>query len=155
MRRAVAAGSALTAGFLLALTGCAAAEPAPSGTPEPAETGTSVFALGAGDCFDAELASLLEHVELAECAGPHDFEIFASLLEPEGEFSGAEVHQHAIDRCTEAFEAFVGIRYRDSALEINFLEPNAEDWAAGNRSILCFLSDPAGPLTGTAAQTAR
>jgi len=140
-----------------ALAGCS---PAPSpdapGSPDPTPTGTSVYQLVVGDCFDAQLGAALEYVDERDCADPHAYEIYASLLEADGDYPGADaIGQDARTRCAAAFGDFVGIRYEDSRLAVNYLAPTRADWTAGSRDVLCLLSDPAGTLTGSAQQTAQ
>jgi len=151
---------ALSAGALLAisaLAGCTGApDGGPSTTPSAAPTGTSVYDLEVGDCFTADLGALLEFVDVQDCASPHEYEVYASLLEPDGDFPGGNaLEQDAQDRCTSSFADFVGIRYENSKLTINFLSPTRADWEAGNRSVLCFLSEPGEELAGSARQSAR
>ena len=169
MRRIVATGSrrsAVRAARLaavgltaLALSGCGSAadllHTGATPTPGVTATGTSVYDLAVGDCFDAELGSVLASVDLEDCAGAHRYEVYASLLEPDGDFSATAIRQDAEARCAAAFADFVGVRYEDSRLVIDYLAPTGTDWTAGNRDVLCLLSDPGALLTGSAAGTAQ
>lgn len=155
--RVASAVLGLAAAFTLsACTGLTTPTSQPSDRPSTTPTGTSVYDLTVGDCFDADLATLLETVDPEDCAAAHHYEIYASLLEADGDYPGSDaIGADAQSRCTSAFADFVGIRYEDSKLAIDFLAPTRSDWTAGSREVLCFLSDPSGPLTGSTQQTAQ
>jgi hypothetical protein len=43
----------------------------------------------------------------------------------------------------------VGMSYDQSALEVTWLEPTEESWEAGDRELVCLITDPAGQTTGS------
>jgi hypothetical protein len=47
----------------------------------------------------------------------------------------------ARDSCRERFDAFVGLEYENSILEIVSLNPTAESWKQGDREVVCALYD--------------
>jgi hypothetical protein len=63
--------------------------------------------------------------------------------------SAAEVEGIVEDQCLVEFESFVGMPYDQSALEVTWLEPTEESWEAGDRELVCMITDPAGQTTGS------
>lgn len=154
MRRATALALVTAAGLVLA--GCSAgnAGPAPSSTPSPTPTIATTLRtdLAAGDCYDTvDTAS----VELVECTESHGFEVFASLVLPDGDYSTSGIETTASDRCRSAFASFIGIVYDESALTLRYLAPSRTTWELGDREVLCVVFDPRGRTTGSLAETAR
>ena len=43
----------------------------------------------------------------------------------------------AVEHCVEQFQAWVGIPFEESILDVIFLMPHAEGWRAGDRGIIC------------------
>jgi len=131
------------------LTGCASGSATPSTpmpSPSPTESATPVTALAAGECYDPSGQGL---VVVVECDVRHAFEVFASLLVEAEEYPGEAVSATAGERCTRAFEAFVGLEYDASELLLRTIAPSAATWAQGDREILCVISDPIGPVAGS------
>jgi len=122
-----------------------------------AEGTVSVFDLAVGDCFDEPTADeLVVRVPEADCAEPHDHEVFHLESLPDGEApADEEIAEAARQACLEPFAAFVGLPWIASSLDYRWLAPTAESWADGDREVVCFVSDPAGPVTGTLAGAAR
>ena len=117
-----------------------------------------VAELEPGDCFDDpdDFDEVVYDVQAVPCSEPHDNEVFAvqavSSAFPDG-FPGQEALQdHAYLLCSGAvFDAFVGISYLDSSLEVISLTPTAESWRDGDRDVACVLYRlDLGKLTGTA-----
>ncbi len=104
---------------------------------------TSVFELGVGDCFNdqedltqAEVSS----VETVDCSEPHDNEIYYEYSMTDAVFPGNDpALQAASLRCLDQFDAFVGIDYLDSALDLFPITPTTESWAEGDRVVYCAL----------------
>ena len=64
-------------------------------------------------------------------------------------FPGLDAVAAAAQGCAEPFQEFVGRPLTGSALRVTYLHPTEQSWRAGDREILCVVSDPAGPVTGT------
>ena len=90
------------------------------------------------------------------CSEPHTEEVYAVVNLPEGDFPGDEaIIAQVEDSCFAEFEEFVGLSYEESVLEIGLYPPVEEMWDAGERSVVCVVSDPAGDTTGTLADAHR
>jgi hypothetical protein len=141
------------AAALLLLGGCAASgagEP-----PAPAVPGAASAAaasagpdLRIGDCLDmggllsaaADPASLVT----ARCDEPHDAEIYAEQNAAGADLDGLEAQAQRF--CAAKFEDFVGVPYGESGLEVTYLRPSEESWAAGDRSVQCIAMSVDGPV---------
>ena len=113
--------------------------------------------LEVGDCL-GESSTLEEtfSVETVPCSEPHSEEIYAVVTLPEGDFPGDEaIVTQAEDVCIGEFEGFVGLPYAESVLEFNYAWPLEEGWDAGERGVVCSVSDPDGDTTGTIAAANR
>ena len=117
------------------------------------------FTIRLGDCFDNTLA--FESDEAGEvsslpgvpCSGPHDNEVYAVFDVDHAEFPGDEqMAEDAFGACYARFEAFVGIEYESSTLDIAALYPSTESWALqSDREVICAVYDMNGAkLTGSA-----
>jgi hypothetical protein len=112
--------------------------------------------LKVGDCFDLSdpTASSVDQVPHHPCTESHMFEVFfnatnsspADATYPPLSVFGADVAA----QCKPAFEAYVGISFDASALDINYLYPQSIGWGKGDRTITCYLarSDNA-PMTSS------
>jgi hypothetical protein len=104
-------------------------------------SGTSVFDLSVGDCFDdpsnfEEVSS----VEVVECTEPHDNEVYADRTVANASFPGIQAMQvEADEMCLEDFGTFVGTRWEDSLLDYGWLHPTEDSWDDGDRIVTCFL----------------
>ena len=118
----------------------------------------NVFDLEVGDCL-TEVQAIEEEilsVETVPCSEPHSEEIYAVVTLPEGDFPGDEaIVTQAEDVCVGEFEGFVGLPYAESVLEFNYAWPLEEGWDAGERGVVCSVSDPDGDTTGTLAGANR
>jgi len=120
--------------LLLALSGCA----------EPAAPDDGAFDLTVGDCFDLGEVTSVESVPVLPCAGPHDFEAYASLLMDAASYPGeADTVAEADARCGQAFEGYVGVPLQDAIdsgeYDYSSFYPSADSWALGDREILCMV----------------
>jgi hypothetical protein len=103
-----------------------------------------------GDCIAKTAQGAVTDVTAVPCGEPHGGEAHFAFDLPAGPFPGDEPVASAAEQgCVAAFVDFVGTRYEDSELEISQLTPSAESWESGDREVLCFVRDPAGPTTGT------
>lgn len=83
---------------------------------------------------------------LIDCAEPHRFEIYADF-DFAGDHSGRGaaypgvpvVQDQAERRCYDAFEAFVGVRWSISDLDIRTWWPTQVSWDNHDRGILCAV----------------
>jgi hypothetical protein len=102
------------------------------------------FALpGVGDCLDTDARQV-------DCAGEHDSEIFlVADLEGDGYPGDEAVDDGALRLCLESFAAYVGVDYEESVLDFFYVTPVEPSWEHGDRTVLCAVFDPAGPLTGS------
>jgi hypothetical protein len=120
----------------------------------------SVLGLETFDCFnDPEPDELgeIERLEVLPCEQPHDNEIFHSFTLAEGPMPAQdEIFGLAANQCFPAFDAFVGIEFEISALDIFPLTPTLEQWEGGHRMIHCVLFNlDLSELVGSARGTAR
>ncbi len=97
------------------------------------------------------------------CDGPHDREVFFETnfpAEAGAPYPGPQLLERFANReCYREFEAFVGVPYEVSVLDLTFTvppEPNFVDERARYRGVVCYVLSPDGePLTGTAFQSAE
>ena len=132
--------------------------PAASVTPGEGEM-TSVFELEVGDCFNDAEDSIVNEVEVVDCAAGHRYEIYGSAeyaAEDGDAYVGEEVLQGFVEEeCIGMFEPFVGMAYADSDLFIYYLAPTEDSWDEGDREVLCAVYLPDQFLEGTAEGSAR
>lgn len=121
---------------------------APSGPPAGAQL-VPMRDLKPDVCFDvlSDSKSLSRAAWRIDCAAPHDYEIFASFdyqgdkAKPVPGFPGVPaVQDEAERRCYAQFEAFVGVRWSVSELDIRTWWPTEESWAHNDRRILCAVT---------------
>ena len=113
--------------------------------------------LEVGDCLgESPTVEEAFSVETVPCSEPHSEEIYAVVTLPEGDFPGDEaIVTQAEDVCVAEFEGFVGLSHAESVLEFNYAWPLEEGWDAGERGVVCSVSDPDGDTTGTLAGANR
>ena len=159
--------------LILVLAACGGAQPAASDPPgdPPDETqaaatdapadgeATSVFELNAGDCFENEQEGIIEEVIRLDCAGSHEYELYAAIDHSAGTddaYPGdADMTAFAESECIERFDGFVGASYETSELFIYYLQPTADTWAQGDREVLCALYLPDSDLEGSMEGSGR
>lgn len=108
------------------------------------EGNIDAFSLRVGDCFDNASGSGDEVTDLpgVPCAEPHDYETFAVFDVSLDSYPAEEaMSQLAYDRCVDRFDAFVGLDYESSVLEIVTLYPTTESWKQNDREVVCALYD--------------
>lgn len=106
-------------------------------------SGTSVFDLEVGDCFNDQ-ADLTEtqvsDVDSVSCLEPHDNEVYFEYSMTDAVFPGESAAlEAAAFRCVDEFDAFVGIGYLDSELDIFPITPTARSWEEGDRVVYCAI----------------
>jgi putative regulator of septum formation len=148
------------AAVLLLLGGCGASGPGEPSTPTtagPASAATSAGPdLRIGDCLDmggllsaaADPASLVT----ARCDEPHDAEIYAEQNAAGADLDGLEAQAQRF--CAAKFEDFTGAPYDRSTLEVTYLRPTEESWAAGDRVVQCIAMTVDGPVHASFAGSA-
>lgn len=119
--------------------------------------GVSVLHLQQGDCTSQFGESEVAELDLIPCDEPHSNEIYHGYDLPEGDYPGADdVNAQAVEECKTSFETFIGTSYDASELEVNYLVPTQDSWDTDDdRTVLCFVYDPAGDTTDTLEAAAR
>jgi Septum formation len=105
-------------------------------------TGSSVFDLKVGDCFNDDPAggTVVNTVATVDCGDPHDNEVYFVFDMTDAAFPGSDASIDAgSERCIAEFEGFVGISYIESDLDVFPITPTAESWDQGDREVLCAL----------------
>lgn len=113
--------------------------------------------LNVGDCLNDPAASLdpegqlADSIEAVSCDEPHDLEAYEIRTLPVGDFPGdAAIEELAQSTCLDAFEAFVGVPYEESELEVYYYYPFEDTWNhADDRTISCTVGTLTGRTTGT------
>ena len=120
----------------------------PSDPPNLAGVSIDPSELDEGDCFNQyvfrDATEFLQQVTtVVGCRGPHDREAYFRTEYPAGEAAGYplddELERWADSACLDEFEAFVGLEYVLSALEIGAIAPSFESWGDGDRAIVCYV----------------
>jgi len=137
--------------FLSQFTGAGEAQRDTEGQVVEGNDSTDVFTLRVGDCLnDADATEEVETVPTTPCDGPHDSEVYASVIMTEDSYPGQDaILERADAECLTEFEAFVGGGYNDSPYDFSYYFPTEGSWSEGDREILCVIYDPAGPVTGS------
>lgn len=98
-----------------------------------------------GQCFENPQIEndFMSDVDIVDCDAPHLAEVFAHVTVPgDGEFPGATAVTAAAEPCVgDLFESYVGIDYDSSIYYVHTLTPTADSWDAGDRDVLCFVTD--------------
>jgi WD40 repeat protein len=122
--------------------------------PRPSQA--SIFAIELGSCIEEPFGDGdIERALPIDCSQAHTLELFAVFTLPDAAdvpFPGDDVLQEqASDLCGgPAFEAYVGGPLNTTRYELDPLTQTEDSWDAGNRRVLCLLSDPDGKSTGSA-----
>ncbi len=150
-------GSGETAGSSIT-TVDATSTTAPDGPPQGAEL-VSISDLEEDSCFDvaSDSKSMTRAAWLIDCAKPHDFEMYAIVThrdEASGRGAAYPGTSHMADlaeqRCYDLFEAFVGVRWSISDLDIRTWWPSQQSWDNHDRKFLCAVTRSDGDaMTGT------
>lgn len=131
--------------------------------PAPGAQPVGFAELGVGDCFDDFEDPQIDDLAVARvlCALPHRFEVYDVVEVPaelgtEGYPGTAVVQDWAEQACFDRFEAFVGVRWTLSELDIQTWWPTQESWERGDDQVVCAVrSDDGERLTGTQRGTRR
>ena len=121
--------------------------------------GADVFSIVVGDCLnDAGVPDEVTTLPIVDCAEPHDSEVFARTDATGDAFPGGDALQASlVEFCRgDAFTAFIGIPFAESAYGTRGYFPTTESWANGDRELLCTVVDESGAqLTGSLAGVER
>lgn len=103
-----------------------------------------VTELRAGDCFDLKgpTEEDVADVDAKPCTEPHEFEMFFVGDLPQGDYPADSISAFLETECVRAFDAYVGLAYAQSALDIRALIPSESSWDAGDHAVKCMVSDP-------------
>ncbi len=99
--------------------------------------------LNRGDCFDVpDIVASVTAVEIVSCDSLHDGEVVAVTKAPATiDFPGTdEVRPLGLSVCVDPFEQYVGATPMQSGLKLDVFSPTAEDWQAGNREFICYVT---------------
>ncbi|MDH3300793.1 MAG: septum formation family protein [Acidimicrobiia bacterium] len=113
---------------------------------EAGEVGVNVLKLG--DCFndnpvesEAEVVDVLT-VQAVPCSEAHDNEVYYLGALPETPYPGEDlVDELVLDQCLTVFEAFAGVPYEESRLDIGRIFPSEANWADEDRGYICLVYD--------------
>lgn len=168
-RSTVAAALAVGLAVLLAAAGCSSDKGASGATttterrttttvggPPAGATEQGLRQLQVGQCFDLpknDPEADDRAVWVLQCSDPHTHEVYdvvhydGPVLKGGGYAGTAAVQDWAEQACFGRFEAFVGIPWTRSSLEIETWWPSEESWGRNDRSVICTVF----PETGGAA----
>ena len=110
----------------------------------------SAFEIQVGDCFDMpDPNGEVSDVGGVPCADPHDAEVYGTFDIDGNDYPGVnKVTRRAQRGCTKRFADFVGLPYRKSELELQFLYPTSRSWdAQDDREVVCAVTEPKGEKT--------
>ena len=129
---------------------------------------TYVQELEVGDCFDdpsiaaGAAAEVLEVTAVADCATPHDGEVYAIVdvaAGPDDPYPAPEALEATVEaECMAGFETFVGVPWVLSpTLDIYAYRPTERSWTDdGDRAIVCAVVRlDRTKITGTTQGTAQ
>lgn len=124
----------------------------------------AVDRMSVGDCWnDPDIgpeATEVFEVPQVPCDEPHANEVFAVVDLPAGSsapYPGEfETYLEGFQMCLSRFDAYVGVPFGESPLDIYTLYPIATGWADGDREVVCslYLLDET-PLVGTEKDSDR
>lgn len=138
----------------------------PTTTPPPTTTADPGRDLAAVDlepgvciedagAFTGQEGNEITEIRAVPCRLPHQAEVYARArlaAGPNAAFPGlGALRTRAQTLCRDRFEAFVGVRWTRSRLQIAALWPSPTSWSSGDRLVVCavFRLDDQ-PLTGSA-----
>lgn len=105
--------------------------------------------LRVGDCFDFKDVSAEEITDVTAkpCTAEHEYELIYTDSMPSGDYPSDDTFNAFVEAsCLPAFEAYVGLAYEDSALDISWLVPLPDAWGGGDKSVQCSVYDPGNKL---------
>jgi hypothetical protein len=161
-QRSARALGALLGGALVVTLGACGDDSGPDrdeSTNEISEAGDAdVFEIAVGDCLPDPNAATgeVQEVPVVPCDEPHASEVYFSHIIEGDELPDATAMEAIVnEQCMGNFESFIGLPFDQSALQVTWLQPTDGSWDAGDRELLCIVSDPAGGVTGSLSGAAR
>ena len=102
-----------------------------------------VFEVKVGDCFDdTDSSREISSLPGVPCTENHDNEAFAVIDLTLESYPGIEAMANiAYDSCRQRFEAFVGLDYESSTLDIYTMYPTNLSWNQNDREVVCAVYD--------------
>ena len=161
----VGLGSSVEAGPVP--TASPSAQPSPDDTGEAAQDPSEIEGaemvsfdeLAVGDCiplmeYDEEETEVFE-LPVVPCDLPHTDEVYYMYDLPDGEYPGDdEIYELTWEGCRAQFEAFVGLSYEESELDIYPYSPTQGSWNRWkDRTVHCVVfsyEEVTGSLQGAA-----
>ena len=108
----------------------------------------AVFALRPGECLDSGTSGL--SFTLLACSQPHDAEVFARFALTGSSWPGSTaVQQEAGNGCAGRLGGYLNPQLASAGLAQEYIYPNQSAWQAGERTVVCEVRSPTGPLTGS------
>jgi putative regulator of septum formation len=115
--------------------------------------------LRVGDCFNVRDhdAQEVDEVDGKLCDEPHEYELIFIGDLPDGDFpTDQATTDYFLASCMPAFEAYVGVSFSESKLDLFPFTPTSDGWASGDHTMQCVLFDPAdNELTSSLRGVAR
>jgi hypothetical protein len=108
----------------------------------------AVFKLRPGECVNTGTDAL--SFTLMSCSKPHDAEVFATFALTGSSWPGdTAVQQEAGNGCAMRLSGYMNPQLATAGLTQEYVYPNESAWKAGERGVVCEVSSPTGPLTGS------
>jgi Septum formation len=108
----------------------------------------AVFALRPGECLDSGTSGL--SFTLLACSKPHDAEVFARFALTGSSWPGSTaVQQEAGNGCAGRLDSYLNPQLASAGLAQEYVYPDQTAWQAGERTVVCEVRSPTGPLTGS------
>lgn len=110
-----------------------------------------------GDCYDAPGQGEVSEVTGRPCTQSHEYELIAKVDDTQDTTYPTETQfQDFVGQaCLPMFEAWVGISFDQSALQIAWVEPSSDGWSRGDRTVFCSAYDPANSKLTSSLKNAR
>jgi hypothetical protein len=112
---------------------------------------TPVSELVVGDCLQSSPGGVSGGTApVIDCAQPHAAEIYyvGSLPDADAYPAESDLREAAVERCNgAAFTDYFGKPAHAVGFPIGYLEPTAQSWAAGDRTIMCLYETADGRPT--------
>lgn len=100
------------------------------------------------ECINEAVGS--SELVVASCAGPHMFEVVRAATMTTAEYPGElELGRWAVTACAGSVSDYIGIDVDESVFRLSWRGPSVAEWSAGERTVLCLVGDPAGPVSGS------
>lgn len=95
----------------------------------------NVFSLEVGMCFDDYGVGEVSDVPRANCAEPHDNEVYATWDVSDPVLPSQTT---MAEGCYDRFEAAIGEPYETSIYDFGMLTPTQGSWDQGDREVVCY-----------------